>query len=342
MGFDMMQKTLIHLLLVVIMFGCASASQATKLDVGDPVPEFSALGKDGAQFNYPSDANGIMLTVFISPAKTQSVRALSDVERMVNAIEKSPKNLSVLFVLEDDPNSFEAVKIKKDVLNEKIKKHLVIDNDYKFWGIFGVIASPTVFVVGPDQKILFVKAGYGYDFAPAVKSKLLVALGVNSEDTFSKIGGVKTARNDTVKSKAARHLQMARMLLRQKKHESALEQLELAVQIDPNSVDASLELGRLYCTLSEPQKAIDAVSQINPAQKMQQAERNFILGKGHFLLNEYTMSEKFLLESLELNPNNSEAYYLLGRTYHIQNESEKALQAYYKSLRLLYGEPPTH
>ena len=73
-----------------------------------------------------------------------------------------------------------------------------------------------------------------------------------------------------------------------------------------------------------------------------QAAPKRLQAKGQFLLYEYTMSEKFLLESLELNPNNSEAYYLLGRTYHIQNESEKALQAYYKSLLLLYGEPPTH
>jgi len=338
MGHEMIRKTLVHAALAVVLAASAAVAQARKLNVADPMPQITATDSSGTEFKYPRDANEVLLVAFLSPAKSQSVKALADLEQMVEAIDQSPNGLSVLYVLEDDPNSAAAIKIQEQGPNARIQKRLVVDQGYQLWGTFGVIASPTVFLAGTDQKIRYIKAGYGYDFAPAIKSKLQVALGLTRQDTFTESGGIKTVNNDTISGKVSRHLQMAKMLQQQQKYDSALKQLELAARIDPNSTDTLLELGRLYCLVSEPQKAIDTITPIETSQKEQQAIRTFLLGKGHYLLKEYEMAEKCLLESLELDPLSSEAYYLLGRVYHVQNQTEKAVQAYYESLRLLYGQ----
>lgn len=323
-------------LATAVFWVCTTVVEARKLNVSDPMPEFSVVDAEQVEFSCPGAANEVLLVAFLSPSKPQSLKALSDLERMFDSVGESPNRLSVLIVL-DDPNAVSALPMKVGSSNAPIEKHIIVDLNYKLWGTFGAIASPTVFLAGTDHKIMLIKAGYGYDFGPAIKSKLLMALGITSEDTFDSNDGVKTARNDASAAKVARHLKMAKMLEQKQKYDSALKQLELAVEIDPNSIESRLELGHMYCLVSEGQKAIKIVEGLTPEKEEQQSVRCFILGKGYFLLEEYDSAEKFLLESLKLNARNSEAYYLLGRMYHIQNKQEKAVEAYYESLRLLYG-----
>ena len=312
---------------------CCAEAASRKLSIADPVPEFSVVDNQGAEFSYSQENPAALLVLFFSPEKKQSNKAFVDVQEVVQSLEL-PHRLSFLAV-SDDPNSVSPIKVKRS----QLAAHFIKDTDYKLWGTFGVIASPTVFLGGTDGKIELIKAGYGYDFAPSIKSRLQVIMGLASEDEVQKAVEVKTVKNDSVEGKANRHLKMAKMLENRGNYEGALKQVEAAVQLDPNSVECKLELGRLYGMVSDPNKAISSVEAISSSgKKSQEAVRLFILGKSYVQLGDYAKAEEYLQKTVLIDPKNSQAFYELGKVYQYQNQDKKAIDAYRKSLDLIYGD----
>jgi tetratricopeptide (TPR) repeat protein len=305
-----------------------------KLTVFDPMPEISVVDTEGRQVRYAPSENTALFVVFFSPEKTQSIRAMADIEDVLGSLHEMPHKLSFL-AISDDPNSVNTLKFKN---TDQLTTSFIKDSNFKLWGKFGVIASPTVFLAGTDGKIQFIKAGYGYDFAPAIKSKLQAIMGLIPEDDVNNIRRVKTVTNDSVAEKANRHLKMAKMLENRDNYDGALAQLETAIQIDPNSIECSLELGRLYCVVSDPNKAINVVGNLQLTDKKHQVVRAFVLGKAYGQLKDYSRAEKYLLETVTLNPKDSQAFYELGKIYQLQHLTEKAIDCYRESLDLIYRE----
>jgi tetratricopeptide (TPR) repeat protein len=324
----------IFICLVVILIPCDSRAQTAshKLNVSDPMPEFSVVDSQGLEFHYDPTANTVLLVAFFSPQKAQSVKAISDIEEVLMSLHKISHELAFLAV-SDDPNSINTIKIKS---TKQRAVYFIKDSDFKLWGKFGVIASPTVFIAGISGMVELVKAGYSYDFAPAIKSKLQAIMGLVPEKGTD-VRQVKTVTNDSVEEKADRHLKMAQMLEKAGSLDAALAQLKMAHQIDPNHMGCLLELGRLYCMVSDPNHAIDSVEALKPADKGHQALRMFVLGKAYGQLKDYSNAEKYLLKAIALEPKSSQVFYELGRIYQLQNRKDKALDSYRKSLDLIYS-----
>ncbi|MBC8378141.1 MAG: tetratricopeptide repeat protein [Planctomycetes bacterium] len=332
-GHRLIQTVIICIAGLFVACDCCAEATSHKLNASDPMPEFSVVDSQGAAFNYARIDQSILLVVFFSPQKSQSMKAMADIENVLASIDKMPHKLSFLAV-SDDPNSANTIKIED---TDQLTMHFVRDTDFKLWGKFGVIASPTVFLAGIDGKIKFIRAGYGYDFAPVIKSKLQVIMGLISEKDVNDVSQVKTVINTSAEEKANRHLKMAQMLEGRGNYDGALSQLETAIQIDPNSMECTLELGRMYCVVSDPNEAVNAVMNLRPADKRHQALRAFVLGKAYSQLKDYSGAEKYLLEAVDLDPKNSQAFYELGKVFHSQNQNEKAIELYRKSLDLIYG-----
>jgi tetratricopeptide (TPR) repeat protein len=325
---------LVFLTGLVIAINSSAQVGSRKLAVSQQVPEFSVLDETGAEFTYDKSNKDALLIIFFSPKKSQSIKAISDIEELIKSLPEMPHKLSFLAV-SDDPNAENAIKIEK---NEQLSPHFIKDTDFELWGKFGVIAYPTVFISDPNGKIVLIKAGYGYDFAPAVKSGLWQIMGLSSAEDVNDAGVVKTVTNTSKEEKADRHLKMAKMLKERGKYEAALKQLQSAIEIDPNSIEGVLELGKLYCIVDDPNKAIDIVNGIKVEDKKQKAAQMFVLGNAYRQLEQYEQAEKYLLEAVELDPQNSQAFYILGRVYHLQNLKDKALEAYFTALRLIYND----
>ena len=299
------------------------------------MPEFTVLDAKGNELSNPKEGTAVLLA-FLSLGKKPSIQALADLDVIVSNLGKASDRLMYVAV-SDDPNLALALQDPGGV--SRIR-HLAVDARSKLWGRFGVIASPTVFVADTHGKIALIKAGYGYDFAPMVQSKLRAVLGLETETLAADAGQVKTLDNNDPASKAAQHLQMAKILEQKHKYDSALEQLGIAQKLDPNSVEIILEIGRLYCRASKPEKAIETVKPLAPASNEFIALRAFVLGKSYRMTKDWAQAEKNLLEALKYKPKDSETLYELGRVYHLQNQNEKALDLYSKSLELIYGNGP--
>ena len=163
--------------------------------------------------------------------------------------------------------------------------------------------------MGKDDKILWVKAGYGYDFVPALQGALNEALGLAEEGSSEEPTQVKVLANTRVDARLKRHLQMAGMLERKGRLGLAILEVVKAQQLDPNSIAVALELGRLYCVEGRAEEAIDVMSKVTAERRDDKARVALAMGWAKRLTDDLEGAEKLLLEATISNPKSSRAFF---------------------------------
>jgi len=134
-------------------------------------------------------------------------------------------------------------------------------------------------------------------------------------------------------------LQMARILQQKGRFESAIAEVRKAKDLDPNSVEAALELGELFCIAGQSKEALDVVKMVKATKRFDRARLLLISGWAKRQTGQLDAGEKLLLETTTLNPKSSRAFFELGKVYQARGQVEKAMRAYYKALVLVFGEP---
>jgi len=171
-----------------------------------------------------------------------------------------------------------------------------------------------------------------------VKSRLFQALEIPYDVKAKDSPTVRTVANSTLSAKAKRHLQMAKLLSSKSKIGPAIEQAQMAYEIDPNSPEVALDLGELLCRAGQSQKAITLVSSLSSQNDRDKARINLITGWAKRQLGQLQEAEKDLLEGINQDPMLPRLYFELGRIYQKRNDTENAMQAYFQALQLIYHE----
>jgi len=306
-----------------------------RLEVGQKVPEFSANDVAGRPFEYRHGCRRAMMVAFLSATQKRSAETAEDISRIVARLGGKAENLDVVIVAynPDSLNCFPPVEVQS-----KAGYHVLSDKKFVLWGKFGVIAIPTVIVSDTDNNVLCVEAGHAYDFDPVIRAHLNQALGIAQDILPADAGKVKTPTMDTDAARAVRHLQMARMLKKSSRFESAIEQAQKARRLDPNCIEAALELGELYCQTGQSRLALEAVNRIEGSNRLKKARVTLLRGWAKHQMSQLDAAEKLLLESTMLNPNSSRGFFELGKIYQARGQIEKAMVSYHKALALLFGE----
>jgi Flp pilus assembly protein TadD len=318
---------------VVPWFGADAVGR--RLEVGQKVPEFSANDVAGQPFEYKHGCRRAMMMAFLSATQKRSAEAAEDITRIVGKVGGKAENLDVVIVAynPDDPNCFQPGEG-----HSKACYHVLSDKGFVLWGKFGVIAMPTVIVSDANDNVLCVEAGHAYDFDPVICAHLNQALGIAQDTLPGDTGKVETATMDTDAARAMRHLQMARMLKKRSRFESAIEQAQKAYLLDPNCVEAALELGELYCQTGQSRIALKTINQIEGSNRLEKARVTLLKGWAKRQMSQFSAAEKLLLEATMLNPNLSRGYFELGKIYQASGQTEKAMVSYHRALALLFGE----
>jgi tetratricopeptide (TPR) repeat protein len=214
---------------------------------------------------------------------------------------------------------------------------ILLDTEYKLWGRFGVIVTPTLVITDKTDLLKWAKSGYSYNFAPAARLHIEQAMGL-TDTTEQDALQVRTLTNATEQSKVKRHLQMAKTLEAKGRLESAILQALEAQKLDPNSIDVKLQLAQLYCKTGKGAEAIKTVEKAEPQKRAQKAQVKLILGWSNRLLGKLGTAQKLLLEAVLLDPKSARSLFELGKVYLATGEKDKAIEAYQKALALVFGE----
>ncbi len=334
----------IVLALSTVIYGVVSSS-ARRIPQGTTMPEFSAVDTAGKPFAYRRSRGPVLMLAFLSSQQKRSQEAIEDILSVLSGIPADKlTSLQVVFVMQNVDNREFIASIQKDA---PVVVQIIGDEQYKIWGKFGVIATPTVLISDSLGKVLCVKAGHAYDFAPVVKSRLFQALDIPYDVNPDDASPVRTVANSTMSAKAKRHLQMAKakrhlqmakLLSRKGRVSSAIEQAQMAYEIDPNSAEVAVVLGNLLCQAGQAQEAVKLVSTLSGQSNRDKARINLVMGWAKRQLGQLEEAEKFLQEGIKQDPTSPRLYFELGRIYQQRNDSEKAMQAYFRALQLIYQE----
>jgi len=327
---------LVLTLAAVQFLPCAAAyARHRRLGIGEKIPEFSAPDTTGQTFDYKHGGGKVLMMVFLSGRQKGSARAAADIERIIRKLDVNSKRLNIAFAV-DDPNTGAIFQNKEKDSGPVL--HILSDTEYKLWGKFGIIVTPTVIISDTNDTVLWVQPGHGSDFAPVIQARLNQALGIAQDIDPNEAGHVKTVKNATVAARIQRHLQMARILRQKGRLESASSEIRKATELDPNSVEVAIELGELLCRTNQNKTALDVINKIKTNKKAEKARALLISGWAKRQMGELDAAEELLLKATALDPRSSRSFFELGRVYQAKNEAEKAMQAYYTALSFIFHE----
>jgi len=316
---------------------CSGISTSPRrISEGALTPEFYAVDTTGKPFAWIRSSGKVLILAFLSSQQKRSQEAVEDIFRALSSIPPDRlTSLQVAFVMQNVENREFIASIQKE---SPSVVHILGDDRYHIWGKFGVIATPTVLISDPQGTVLCVKPGHAYDFAPVVKSRLFQALDIPYDVSPNDASIVRTVANSTMSAKAKRHLQMAKLLSRKGRVSSAIKQAQMAYEIDPNSAEVAVELGDLLCQTGQAQEAIKLVSSLTGQSNRDKARINLLMGRAKRQLDQLEEAEKFLQEGIKQDPFSPRLRFELGRIYQKRNNSERAMQAYFRALQLIYRE----
>ncbi len=340
----MNRKTTFYVIYIVMICSFLQGHKANcagrRIDIGNKMPEFSALDVSGKLFDYKHGNKKVLMVAFLSAKHKNSTRATKELEKIICNLTGQQDSLSVVIVI-DDPNSqtfFKSFPNESDPNELFSFVHVVKDKEYKLWGKFGIIATPTVIISDDKDKVLWVEAGHGYNFEPVIHARLNQALGIAQEIDPNNAGQVKTVTNATVAARVKRHLQMAKMLQGRGQIESAITQMKQARELDPNSVELALEIGNLLCSIGQGKSALEILDGVQTRGYIEKSKLLLITGWANRQMSNFEEAEKLLLEATKLNPKSGRAFYELGQIYQARGEVEKAMLTYYRALTLVFDK----
>jgi tetratricopeptide (TPR) repeat protein len=118
-----------------------------------------------------------------------------------------------------------------------------------------------------------------------------------------------------------------------KKYDSAIENYEKALELNPKYVDVLNNLGLIYDKLENYQKAIfyyQNALEIKPDY----AIAHYNTGLAYYKLKNYSKAIEFYKKAIELKPTYDKALYALGLVYYYQNNYPEAEYYYLKSVEV--------
>lgn len=145
----------------------------------------------------------------------------------------------------------------------------------------------------------------------------------------------------SVREDPAAHIYLARRYFQQGKLERAIAEYEVAIDLDPEAVDAYLGLGVVYLRERDPDKALDFYKQAL-AIEPDDAKAHLGMGDAFILLNEFGSAALHYERVVKLDPDVSGPHAKLGICHVVQGDIERGLEECELSLELDPREPQGH
>jgi len=297
------------------------------------MPEFSLPDSTGKVFAYKHNRKRVLAVVFLSASQKQSKSAVSDIQQILADLRAKAEPFDFVGIVTEPA--------KSDFIESTDSKPVfpvLLDSQYKLWGKLGIIARPTVLIIAKDDKALWIRAGHGYDFAPALRSNLSYALGIAGKDAPKKAVKARALTNNSAGARIKRHLQMAKILETKGRLDSAIAEVRKAQALDPNSLEPALELGELFCRAGKGNDALETVTNVQTATRRDKARLLLISGWAKRRMGDLNAAENDLLEATKLDPKSTRGYFELGQIYQTKGDKDKALAAYHRALTLVLGD----
>jgi tetratricopeptide (TPR) repeat protein len=333
------KKTFLMVLLMVacgLYFLVPAAATLQSLQVGAEAPDFFLPSLSGETRAF-SELRGEKLTVVVFWS-TWSRKSIPALERMDELYRRyADRGLSVIAINADgqtlDAKTLAAIRELKE--RKKIEFPILLDDHLRTFHDFGVIALPSMIVLGPDRVIRYELSGYPLVGAEEMVEYVSSAIEGRSLSPASaeKIG----YRPD---NKALRLFNMGRNTLRKSKRmaETAEIWFKKAIEADPEFLSPRLSLGKFYLDRG---RTAEAREQFEQALARDPGNVVALCETGMLVVDEGKPAEgKAMLEKgLKLDESYTPCYYYLGYVIGREGKSQEALALFADAEKLNRLDP---
>ena len=131
---------------------------------------------------------------------------------------------------------------------------------------------------------------------------------------------------------------MAKLLEKKYRIDAAIAEMQKALVLVPDSMEAQIELGQLLCRNGQSKEALAIAEKIDPNDHVESAAKKFITGWAHHQLGDLDQAEQLLTEATVLNPKSARVLYELGKVCRAKGKTKKALDAFHLALADIFGD----
>ena len=337
------------------------------LQVGAEAPDFQLQAVDGGSHSF-QELHGEKLTVvlFWATWSRNSAAALSRMEELYSKYHD--QGLAVVAINADGQELSAATEADIADLAQRLKLDypLLLDDQLQTFHDYGIIALPTMVVLGPDRTIRYDLSGF-----PLAGVEELVDFVTATMEGRSTAPLVAEKTGYRPAPKALHYFNMARKTLKSRRMAKTAEMwFKKAIAADDSFLAPRLSLGRFYLGEEEFAKASDQFTQVlakDPgnvvalcesgmllARDGQEQQAEALLSKGlqkddfytpcYYYLG-YLKGKKGALDqalplfdqALAINRAAPDIYYYMGRMYEDRHEPQPAAEAYRKTLETMLG-----
>ncbi|MBI4522570.1 MAG: tetratricopeptide repeat protein [Deltaproteobacteria bacterium] len=314
-------------LFILLLFSYEISHAFRSVPVGSPLPATTVKDLNGREVNLAFGPRPVVL-YFWRPNQEFSLDGLKDLEQIKNDFSKN--GVEILAVAEGGTTASDAqASIKKLRLSYPV----YLDAERKIEEKIGIIVFPSTGIVRGGQ-LRFYLPSRNSNYRQIIQARLRVDLDLLSEKDFEQqmkqigeeLGGEQTRAQD--------HFKTGVRLSRQGKAKDALAELNQALSLDPQLIDAHLTLGYAYLDLEDPH---NAQREFELVLKRHTASPGAKLGLGISAarLGDLDKGIEILQAAVQINPDPVQGYYELGKAYEKKGNLKEAMHAYKWAVRKL-------
>jgi tetratricopeptide (TPR) repeat protein len=207
------------------------------------------------------------------------------------------------------------------------------DADYELAGKLAVHVWPTLVALDSKGAIVGHVAGVSNTFVRDADAYLSAAAGKIDQAELKHRLASEQVVSDSPKEKAARHIELARRMMEDGKLDAARGELKQALLLQPDDASIKLLAATAALDAGASDEAIALVDTIKPGQAPQW-QVNVVRLHTLVSLQRWEEAKSLLPETIKLNPDPAEAYYLAGMIYEHDQNFQAAAEAYRKACEM--------
>ncbi len=305
-----MKITLPYLVGVIVLFA------ASFVDAGDKAAmiQWSATDLSGAAIKVPAPDRPTVL-LFVRAEQAQSMEALDDVQKVAANVPAQ-----VILVFSGPQANEQAAALTQ---SKKYSWPIVLDPDFATSGKMSVHVWPTTLVVHSDGRQLAHLAGTPSSFPNDLSAYLEFGAGKLNDAALAQRLSAHEVIEDSPEQKANRHYQVARRLLEKGRIDAARAELDAAMKFKSDIPDLQLLTARVMILQNQSKEALALVAQVAPGA-VPGWQTSLLKGFALVQMEQWEQARSTLPDAIKLNPEPSEAHYLLGQCYEHEKDYVKA------------------
>jgi peroxiredoxin len=210
------------------------------------------------------------------------------------------------------------------------------DPDRRAFGIYRVAVMPTVVVIDPQGRVVHAVAGLTARLGDMVTDSLLFGAGRLSEEQYEQALNPAPAVSGGDELRVERTALLARQLARRGLDELAAEKYAEVLELDPQHLQARIELGMLllkHRRLPDAENQFQGVLAIDPSSMQASLGLAFVqVLRGGDELEE---AQRRVAEVLARSPLEPRAHYVQGLIHEQRSRPEPAAASFKRSAQLL-------